>query len=250
MINRSELTPSPSPPSSHSPLPQTSWTLVDEMRGSDRKGRERASSELCRIYRDPVFAMMRAQGFNRQDAEDLTQELFARFLSKDSFCNADPRKGQLRSYLYAAARRLAIEHWRKENSARRGGGAARVPLDENLCSARAASLCPAESFDRLWAWAVLGETLTRLRRHYESHHQTSLLGALEPYIAGNAGLPPYTEVATKLGTTESAVKAAVSRMRKRFKVYLRQEVADTIPAGADVTSEIEALKAALRVAAR
>jgi RNA polymerase sigma-70 factor (ECF subfamily) len=52
---------------------------------------------------------------------------------------------------------------------------------------------------------------------------------------------PYAELATRLGTTENAVKMAVHRLRKRYGGLLRAEIADTVANPQEVEEEIHHL---------
>ena len=51
-------------------------------RGADNTASREALSKLCRIYWCPVYAYVRRQGHSVQDAQDLTQEFFARLIEK------------------------------------------------------------------------------------------------------------------------------------------------------------------------
>ena len=44
---------------------------------------DRALEELCRTYWYPLYAYVRRQGHSKEDAEDLTQGFFARFLERN-----------------------------------------------------------------------------------------------------------------------------------------------------------------------
>jgi len=56
---------------------------------------------------------------------------------------------------------------------------------------------------------------------------------------------PDEELAAKLGTTEAALKMAVSRMRQRYGMLLRAEIANTVSNAEEVDEELHALFAAL-----
>lgn len=61
----------------------TRWTMIVAAgRPSDRQGQV-AMEELCRTYWYPLYAHVRRRGYSREDAEDLTQSFFARFLEKN-----------------------------------------------------------------------------------------------------------------------------------------------------------------------
>src|SRR5258705_124831 len=62
------------------------------------QGRE-ALSRLCQAYWYPLYSYVRRSGHNQEDAQDLTQEFFARLLRHDYLKAADPEKGKFRSFL-------------------------------------------------------------------------------------------------------------------------------------------------------
>ena len=53
-----------------------------------------ALEQLCRAYWFPLYAFARRQGCAPEDAQDLTQEFFARLLAKDYLQSADPNRGR------------------------------------------------------------------------------------------------------------------------------------------------------------
>jgi RNA polymerase sigma-70 factor (ECF subfamily) len=56
---------------------------------------------------------------------------------------------------------------------------------------------------------------------------------------------PYAEIARRLGTTEGNIRVAVHRLRRRYGLLLREEIAATVGDAAQVADEIQALFAAL-----
>ena len=56
----------------------------------------------------------------------------------------------------------------------------------------------------------------------------------------------YREIAAALDMTESAVKAAVHRLRERYGRLLRQEIAETVTSDAEVDQELRHLLGVLR----
>lgn len=64
-------------------------------------GRE-ALTSLCQAYWGPIYEYIRHRGYSAQDAQDLTQEFFARFIEKNYAGQADPARGRFRSFLLAS----------------------------------------------------------------------------------------------------------------------------------------------------
>src|SRR5262249_62048465 len=80
-----------------------------------------ALAVLCQAYWYPLYAYARRRLARADDAQDLTQEFFARLLEKDYLQAADPRRGKFRSFLLTAFQRfLANEHAR--TAAQKRGG--------------------------------------------------------------------------------------------------------------------------------
>jgi hypothetical protein len=59
----------------------TRWSVVLAARNEGSSARP-ALAELCAIYWYPLYAFVRRQGHSSHDAQDLTQEFFARLLSR------------------------------------------------------------------------------------------------------------------------------------------------------------------------
>jgi RNA polymerase sigma-70 factor (ECF subfamily) len=62
---------------------------------------------------------------------------------------------------------------------------------------------------------------------------------------GNRTDQPYAELASKLGVSEGTVKAAVHRLRQRYRHLLRDEIAQTVVEPAEVDEELRHLFAVL-----
>jgi RNA polymerase sigma-70 factor (ECF subfamily) len=58
-------------------------------------GRE-ALTSLCQAYWYPIYEYIRNRGYPAQDAQDLTQEFFARLIEKNFAGQADRGRGRFR----------------------------------------------------------------------------------------------------------------------------------------------------------
>ncbi len=80
----------------------THWSVVLAAGHTASDGADVALEKLCRAYWWPLYAFVRRRGYAAHDAQDLTQEFFARLLAKDYLRAVDCGKGKFRSFLLAA----------------------------------------------------------------------------------------------------------------------------------------------------
>src|SRR5438105_14244918 len=98
----------------------THWSVVQLAARSDTTRAQRALSDLCSAYWYPLYVYVRRQGFNPEDAQDLTQEFFAKFLSKNHLAELAPNRGRFRSFLLACLKNFLANEWDKSRAAKRG----------------------------------------------------------------------------------------------------------------------------------
>ena len=175
-------------------------------------------ARLCGSYWFPLYAFVRRRGHSPEEAQDLTQAFFARLLEKNWVADADRSKGRFRTFLLSALTHFLADEWDRTRAQKRGGGAAALPLsfdpaEERYVQEPADPETPERIFERRWALALLDEVVSRLRAEYEGEGKADLFTALHPCLVGERTALPYAELAQKLGTSESAVKSAVHRLR-------------------------------------
>src|SRR4051812_9870833 len=91
------------PPTVQTPLfTTTHWSVVLAARQTKTPEATEALEKLCRAYWYPLYAFVRRRGHAPHDAQDLTQEFFARLLEKNYLGAVDPGKGKFRSFLLVA----------------------------------------------------------------------------------------------------------------------------------------------------
>jgi hypothetical protein len=78
--------------------------------------------KLCRIYWPPLYAYIRRDGHDATEAQDLTQEFFARLLTRDYLQHLHHQQGKFRSFLLACLKNFLSEQRRKAGAQKRGGG--------------------------------------------------------------------------------------------------------------------------------
>src|ERR1700737_1096365 len=79
----------------------TSWTVVFDaaQSGTSPTRAKVALSQLCTSYWRPLYLFLRRQGFQPEDAQDLTQGFFAHIIETRAYARAEPAKGHFRSFL-------------------------------------------------------------------------------------------------------------------------------------------------------
>jgi len=228
----------------------THWSIVCGAQGAESAAAADALDQLCQIYWLPLYAFVRRQGHVPADAQDLTQAFFERLLEKEFLRAVDPRKGRFRSFLLKALTHFLAKEWRKGQARKRGGGRSIVSFDELRAEERydeiaAIGLPPAEAYDRQWGLTLLEQAVGGLRAEYVAAGKETLFDELKVFLTGEAPRGGYPELASKLGTTEPALKMAVSRLRRRYGAALRAEVAKTISTPGELEEELRALLAAV-----
>jgi RNA polymerase sigma factor (sigma-70 family) len=228
----------------------THWTVVLDAGRRSTPQSDRALEELCRTYWYPLYVYVRRQGHSPPDAQDLTQEFFARLLAKHWIASADREKGRFRTFLLTAMSRFLANEWDRARTLKRGGHAAHLSLDTETAETRyeadsALSLTPDRLYDRHWAMTLLDRTLTRLRAEHERGGKAKEFAILSPFLTAERGTIPYADVAAQLGASEPAARQAVHRVRKRFREVFREEITQTLATPEEADEEIRHLLAAL-----
>ena len=226
-------------------FPSTHWSVVLAA-GGPHSAMARASLEkLCRVYWYPLYGFVRRQGHGPEDAQDLTQEFFSRFLERESFRHADQERGRFRTFLLACLKHFLFSEWRKGQAAKRSNGPV-FSLDQNEAEERFQAepgdlLTPDKIFEKRWATALLDHVLHQLGEEYAEQGKRQLFDHLKLTIWGNKEVGPYAELAPQFGLSEGALKVAVHRLRQRYLQILRAEVADTLADPAAVDDELRHL---------
>jgi len=228
----------------------TQWSVVVEAGGSDSPEAAAAVASLCRVYWYPLYAYVRRQGHSFADAQDLTQEFFARLLEGKFLRQADQKRGRFRTFLLTSLKYFLINEWRKVNCEKRGGGQQLISLDAEATETRfraepADYRTPDKAFERQWAMAVLNRVLDQLQAEYVEAGQGQVFEELKSSLTGGKNENSYAEIGGRLGMTEGNLKVKVHRLRRLYRELLRKEVSLTVAEPNLVDEEIRELFAAL-----
>ena len=229
----------------------TRWSVVLAAGRESSPDSQSALTELCERYWYPLYAYVRRQGNQPQDAEDLTQGFFTLFLSRNDLQTVSPERGKFRSFLLACLKNFLANERQSARAQKRGGGRVIQSLDSQTAEERyrlepADELTPDKVFDRQWAMLLLEQTLAKLRDEFSGAGKVKMFERLKPFLTGEKAEQSQAEIAVALDMTEDAVKAAVYRLRRRFRRQLCDLIAETVAEPDAVEAEMNDLFAALQ----
>lgn len=218
---------------------QTAWTVVLEAQDPSSPERRARLERLASLYWRPVRNHLRMQwSLAADDAADLTQEFFLRFLEDDFLKGAAPERGRFRTFLKMKLRDLVIDDLRKRTALKRGGSAKFVPIDsEGAQEPRWKGLQPDEAFDREWAACLMSESIRALETALKSEGNENVFQALQHCVL----LKPaksYRDCAALLGVKESDVRNYVFRARTLLRETVRRHVRESVAHEGEVEEEL------------
>jgi RNA polymerase sigma factor (sigma-70 family) len=228
------------------PFAPTRWSVVLAAGRSASPSAQEALATLCQAYWYPLYAYVRRQGYSPPDAQDLTQEFFARLLEKQYLARIQREGGRFRSFLLTALKRFLANEWDRAKAQKRGGHQAVISFDAGSAETRyrrepAHELTPEKIYERQWAQALLDQVLARLREEYAATGKRELFEQISVSLSQRRGAVRYADIAVRHGPTEAAVKMAVQRLRARYRELLRAEIAHTVATPAEIEEEIRHL---------
>lgn len=230
----------------------THWSMVLEAGHAGTPDGRRALEHLCRIYWRPLYTFARRRGLSPADAEDLTQAFFADLLRREAIGCADPGRGRFRTFLLTAFQNFHSAQRARASSIRRGGQQTFVSYEaiteaeSHFASEPATNDTPETLFDRNWVRSLLDEAMAAVRHEYVAAGKAAVFDELKGALWGGRGVIPLAEVARRLESTETAIKTAAHRLRRRCGERMREEIARTLADPGDVEDELRLLLAALR----
>lgn len=217
----------------------TRWSVVVNAGGEGANARD-ALADLCRLYRPPVLAYVRAR-FREPDAEDVTQAFFAHILERRLPARADRERGRFRSYLLTSLKHFLAGERERAGALRRGGGLTAVS-DSALELVADTELGPEQAFEREWARTVLRDAIEQLESETARAGRAELFARLRPFLVDDPDEGDYDEIAQAMSVRRNTVAVAVHRLRARLQEIVREIVADTAEDPAEVEEELRAMR--------
>ncbi len=224
----------------------TQWTQVLATRGDSPEARQ-ALSDLCAAYYTPVFVLIRRTVPSEEAARDLTQEFFARLLSRAGLGRVNPERGRFRFFMLGAVKHFLADILDEQCRLKRGGGRVPISLDAGTDSSPGLEIAdtsrpsPELEFDREWAVTLLDRALNRLGREQAAVGNGEQFPALKPWLTGDKQEVSLSDLAARFELTEGALRVALHRLRKRFRELVKEEIAGTVGAATHVREEMSYL---------
>jgi RNA polymerase sigma-70 factor (ECF subfamily) len=229
----------------------THWSVVLAAGCGDSPQAAEALERLCRTYWYPLYAHVRRRGYSPEDAQDLTQEFFARLLAKHWLSTADRSRGRFRTFLLGAFSHFLANEWHRAHCEKRGGTQELVSWDQAAAENRylaepVDNLTPEKIYQKRWAATLLEQGLSRLREEHVAAGKSEFFEAVKAFLWGEKNTLSQANLAVALGLSEGALKVAVHRLRRRYRELLRAEIAQTVAGPDEIDEELRELMAVLR----
>jgi RNA polymerase sigma-70 factor (ECF subfamily) len=197
-----------------------------------------------------VAAFLRCELRDADAARELAHDFFANMLAGGAIARAERERGRFRSYLLGAVKHFLSHRREAARRLKRGGGAEDISLNqtdagEARALADAGVLSPDAAFDRQWALTVVARALESLRAECAAGGRLDFFEQVKPWLTGDAARGDQAALAARCGMDAGALKAAVHRLKRRFRQLLKAEVAGTLDDPGLVEDEMRDLFAAL-----
>ena len=202
-------------------FPSSIWTTILSIRKDPRRVREL----VVRRYRQPVYDFIRRQNLSHEDAEDITQEVFAQICREGFLERVDPKKGKFRTLVLAVTRHLISSFHRHELAGMRDRRRS-VALE----SFDVAAEHPADGdFDDLWVKNLVDLGLLRLK-------DEPSVSVLRLQLEGRS----YQEISRTLKKSATDITNSIHRAKKKLRIEIERLIRDYCGAH-DVDDEVASL---------
>jgi RNA polymerase sigma factor (sigma-70 family) len=212
-------------------FPVTRWSAIVAARSADPIERSRALEAIVAAYWKPIYKYVRIR-WNKpnEDAEDLTQDFFARLIEKDILADFDPAKARLRTFLRVCADHFVANEAKAAKRLKRGGDTIHLSLDFSAAEAELERGKPAlsatasseridEFIEKEFIRSLFGLSVQELREFCESRGKQIHFRLFEIYDLNDdeqkrAG---YAELAREFAIAVTDVTNYLAFARREFR---------------------------------
>jgi DNA-directed RNA polymerase specialized sigma24 family protein len=230
-------------------FPTTRVSVIEAAAGSDPLVRERALASLIEVYWRPSYTHLRFQwGLAREEAEDLTQEFFARALEGGLFQKFDPSRARFRTFLRGCLDHLAANTRRAEERLKRGGGSTHLSLDfadaEQHLAGLATGEDPDELFHREWVRSLFVVAVDALQAHATAQGHDirfRIFSRADLESVDGASRPSYRELADQFQLPVTQVTNHLAWARREFRRLVLERLRELSGSEAEYRAEAREL---------
>ena len=206
-------------------FPTTRSSAIVGARSDDPEERARSLELIAFTYWKPIYKYARFR-FDKspQEAEDITQDFFAKALERDTFAAYDPARARFRTFLRTCLDRFVIDHERARTAQKRGGHAETLDLAFDEAEHEIANAEPpdrdalAEYFEAEWMRHLLSISVETLRQECEAKGRTRHFRVFQRlHIEGVLDPPSYAAVAEELSISVTDVMNSLTYARREFR---------------------------------
>lgn len=225
--------------------------MVEAAASGDPEVRRRALDILVAVYWRPSYLHLRLKwNMNREEAEDATQEFFARATEKGFFEKFDAERARFRTFLRGCLDHLIANTLRDERRQKRGGGAAHLSLDfasaeQDLALAVATgSDDPDTMFHREWVRSLFTLAVNSLKEECDAggkqiRFQIFARTDLDPVEGEDR--PSYRDLAEQFDIPVTQVTNHLAWARREFRRVVLERLRELSGSDAEYRAEVREL---------
>jgi len=234
-------------------FPETRLSVVRATTDTDAAVRAWALDRLTAAYWRPIYKHLRWKWrLEPADAEDATQDFFARVLERDTFASFDPAKARFRTFVRVCVDRFLANRLQAASRQKRGGGARPLQLSQPLDFAGAESelaLQPRspepdaeEAFHREWMRALFLLAVEDLRRLGREGGRQVQVAIFERYdLERTADGPDYATLAREHGLPVTQITNHLAWARRELRRLVLERLRELTANESEYRAEARAL---------
>lgn len=234
----------PSPADRSPGFPQTAWTVIQDAQSLDEVERRRALERLISVYWRPIYWTIRLDwNQSAEEAQDLTQDYFTSFLSRELVTQVERERGNFRFFAKATLKNFMLNRKREAGALKRGGDRRLEALDdvERVERESQAREDPPEvRFERELMRSLVARALDALREECladDKEREFELFRTF--YYEESAGRKVrYEELQERFSMDHHEVKNRLAELRARFKKNVLQLLRDGVSTEEELEREI------------